>query len=148
MDLQKYAQYVAANHPGCRVRKTGRGVEVIDPSGATPPTIDQAALDAWQPSPVATVAAALAARERAAADTITNLKASAAVTLVGGGMSQTEAYAAGTALVVAHSARIQAFVLAGGNALAGQSLLDAIKADPPAWWSSGMEAIFTAGLGL
>lgn len=111
-----------------------------------PPTPEEVA--AWTPSPIPAVTATLAARERQAADAITALKASAAVALVMGGMSEPEAYVAGSALVVAHSAQIQAFILAGGNPVAGQALLDAITASPPAWWSPVMQALFATGLGL
>ena len=98
--------------------------------------------------PVATVTAALAVRERQASEAITALKARAAVALVMGGMSESAAYAAGSALVVAHSAQIQAFILAGGNPVAAQALLDAITASPPAWWNETMATLFAQGLGL
>lgn len=126
----------------------GQGTKILawpEELGA-PPTPEQVA--AWQPSPVPAVTAALAAREKQAAEAITALKATAAVALVVGGMSDYEAYVAGSALVVAHSAQIQAFILAGGNPVAAQALLDAITASPPAWWSEPMEALFSAGLGL
>lgn len=48
-ELEKLAKYVETVHPGCRVRKTGRGIEVVDPTGAEPPKIDQATFDAWRP---------------------------------------------------------------------------------------------------
>lgn len=48
-ELEKLAKYVESAHPGCRVRKTGRGVEVVDSAGGPPPKIDQAAFDAWLP---------------------------------------------------------------------------------------------------
>ena len=153
----KLGQYCAEHYPNhtgpfgsirLRDNADGQGVfidawpEELGP----PPTPEEVA--AWQPSPIPAVAAALAARERLAASTITNLKASAAVALVSGGMSEAEAYGAGTGLVVQHSAHIQAFILAGGNPVAAQALLDAITANPPAWWSAPMEALFSAGLGL
>lgn len=144
--------YLKANHPGCVGLARDYGDGQIELEGwdedadGLAPTPEQ--VSAWQPSPVAAVTAALAARERQAAEAITALKSTAAVALVVGGMSEGEAYAAGSALVVAHSAQIQAFILAGGNPVAAQALLDAITANPPAWWSAPMEALFSAGLGL
>lgn len=149
---QNLGAFLAANHPEkpAYAHDDGSGTISLqgwdDNADGPAPTPEQVA--AWQPSPVAAATAALAARERQAAEAITALKATAAVALVVGGMSEGEAYAAGSALVVQHSGHIQAFVLAGGNPVAAQALLDAIVASPPAWWSEPMEALFTAGLGL
>jgi len=119
-------------------------VEVPDPDPEDPATIEPTP----DPDPLAQLEAALGNRELAAKRAITRLKATAAAALVMGGMSEGQAYVAGSALVVEHSARIQAYILAGGNPVAAQALLDAIDASPPAWWSEPMEAIFAAGLGL
>lgn len=150
----KLLQYVAEHFPGAVDDDQIRMYSVV--GGHTiakwaqelgdQPTPEE--VDSWTPSPVPAVAAALAARERQAAEAINALKANAAVALVMGGMSESQAYAAGSALVVQFSARIQAFILAGGNPVAAQALLDAITANPPAWWSEPMEALFFAGLGL
>jgi hypothetical protein len=159
-DRAKLGAWIQANHPAAyvpggpiklRAVKGEQGellAEITDwpEELGAPPTPEQVA--AYTPSPVPAVTAALAARERQAAEAITSLKATAAVALVMGGMSEPEAYVAGSALVVEHSAQIQAFILAGGNPVAAQALLDAITANPPAWWSEPMEAIFAAGLGI
>lgn len=159
-DRAKLGAWIQANHPSAYIpggpiqlrAAKGEGGELLaeivawpDELGE-PPTTEQVA--AYTPSPVPAVTAALAAREKQAAEAITALKATAAVALVVGGMSESDAYVAGSALVVAHSAQIQAFILAGGNPVAAQALLDAITASPPAWWSEPMEALFSAGLGL
>jgi hypothetical protein len=147
---EKLGAYLAANYPNSPAEARSNGakywIEEWPQSDGPAPTPEQVA--AWQPSPVAAVTAALAARERQAAEAITSLKATAAVALVVNGMSEPEAYVAGSALVVEHSAQIQAFILAGGNPVAAQALFDAITASPPAWWSEPMEALFSAGLGL
>lgn len=132
---------------------TGTGFRILRPTGASP---DPATVAAWEPpvvepepvDPLDALAAALGSREEQAKQAITRLKATAAAALVQGGMSEAEAYAAGSALVVEHSARISAFKDAGGNAVAAQNLLDAIIAAPPVWWSEPMEQLFAAGLGL
>ena len=132
---------------------TGDGFAIVRPEGAEP---DEQEVANWTPpvvepppvDPVAQLEAQLASNESQAARAITRLKATAAAAMVGGGMAPGDAYAAGSALVVQHSAHIQAFILAGGNPVAAQALLDAITASPPAWWSDPMEALFSAGLGL
>lgn len=141
--------YLAANHPSspAYAYQDGSGaVHLVGwPEDAWPaPTVEQ--VEAWTPSPVPGVISALALWEQQAAGKITTLKAKAAIALVVGGMPEPEAYAAGSAFVVAFAAQIQAYILAGGNPVAGQALIDAIVAAPPAWWSAQMLALFESEL--
>lgn len=146
----KLVEYLDANHPGWRdvltLENDGRGPRI--PSWpaelGTKPT--KTAVTAWTPSPVPAVQSMLIAREQVASETITRLKAKAAVALVMGGMSESDAYAAGSAFVVDHSPKIQAYILAGGNPVAGQALIDAVVAQAPAWWSPAMLALFEGEL--
>lgn len=98
------------------------------------------------PSPVQATAAMLGAREQAAAATITQLKAAVAVALIAGGMSQPDTMAAGSQLVLDHAAKIQAYILAGGNPVAGQALIDEVVANPPLWWGPAILSIFESEL--
>lgn len=98
------------------------------------------------PSPVEATAAGLRGREQAAAATITQLKAAVAVALMAGGMPQSDTMVAGSQLVLGHAAKIQAYILAGGNPVAGQALIEEITENPPAWWSPAILAIFQGAL--
>lgn len=88
----------------------------------------------------------LRSAEKQASERILNLKTNAAAALVSGGMTETDANAAGSAFVLQHAALIQAYILAGGNPVAKSAFLDAIEASPPVWWSEQMTALFAAGL--
>lgn len=88
----------------------------------------------------------LAAAERAASAKILDLKTAAAGALVAGGMTEDDANAAGSAFVLQHSNLIQAYILAGGNPVSKTAFLEAIAADPPAWWSEQMAALFASYL--
>jgi len=97
-------------------------------------------------SPVPAIEAALEAREQIAKRVILGLKAKASALLVAGGMSESDAYAAGTEFVCDFTSQILAYERAGGNPIAGQRFIDAILAAPPAWWSPQMLALFEAEL--
>lgn len=112
-------------------------VEDVEP-GEPEPTPD--------PDPLAQLQANLRNREKIAAENITRLKAKAAAGMLAGGMSESDTMAAGSQLVLDHAAKIQAYILAGGNPVAGQALIDEIVATPPAWWSPQMLALFEAEL--
>lgn len=112
-------------------------VEDVEP-GEPEPTPD--------PDPLAQLQANLRNREKIAAENITRLKARAAAGMLAGGMSESATMAAGSQLVLDHAAKIQAYILAGGNPVAGQALIDEIVATPPAWWSAQMLALFEAEL--
>ena len=114
-------------------------VEDVEP-GEPEPALPTDPLDA--------VRIALRNREKQASDAITSLKARAAVALLSSGMSESEAYVAGSELVVNHSAQIQAFILAGGNPVAAKALLDSIEANAPEWWNDSMAQLFKESLGL
>lgn len=125
----------------------GNGFTISRPANANP---DPEEVAAWTPpvvepdpvDPLEAEKANLANYKVLAAQAINDLQAQAGGLLMMGGMSRSEAMAAGSAFVVQHSPAIQAFILAGGNPVAGQTLLDAILADPPAWWSEPMAALF------
>ena len=142
----KLGLYLAANYPTAEARSDGQSfwIEQWDEANGPQPTPE--AVEAWQPSPVPGLAAVLGGREAAAAASITQLKAAVAVALMAGGMSQSDTMAAGSELVLSHAARIQAYILAGGNPVAKEALVDEIAATPPAWWSPAMLALFEAGL--
>lgn len=114
------------------------------PEYGTKPT--KTAVNNWTPSPVPAVQAMLVAREQSAAAKIQALKAACAVALMAGGMSESDTMAAGSQLVLDHAAKIQAYILAGGNPVAGQALIDEIVAAPPAWWNPQMLALFESEL--
>lgn len=130
-DSRPYGQSDANDYPGCVL--TADGVEYAGPAE---PTLN----------PLTTVREGLAAAEKLAAERILGLKTNAAVALVAGGMTGEEAYSAGSALVLQHASIIQAYILAGGNPVAKDAFLDAIEADPPAWWSEQMAALFASYL--
>lgn len=99
-----------------------------------------------QVDPVAELQSSLSDREKIAAENITRLKARTAAKMLAGGMSESATMAAGSQLVLDNAAKIQAYILAGGNPVAGQALIDEIVAAPPAWWSPQMLALFESEL--
>lgn len=147
---QKIVEFCKQNYPSefygpsapIRLQDDGQGIFIAawPESLPAPPTLEE--LDAWTPSPVPAVEAMLLDREEIAKAKILKLKAKAAVLLVAGGMSESDTMAAGSQLVLDHAAKIQAYILAGGNPVAGQALIDEIVANPPAWWSPAIATIF------
>src|SRR5574343_386725 len=151
---QKIVEYCKQPYPSefdgpfapIRLQDDGQGIFIAawPESLPAPPTLEE--LDAWTQSPVPAVKEMLAAREQVAASKIQALKAACAVAVMAGGMSESDTMAAGSQLVLDHAAKIQAYLLAGGNPVAGQALIDEIVADPPAWWSPQMLALFESEL--
>lgn len=142
---QELSEYFGTPFSPIRLQDDGEGLFIAAwPEGVTVPTVEQ--IEAWTPSPVPAVQAMLTARGQVAASKIQALKASCAVALMAGGMSESDTMSAGSQLVLDHAAKIQAYILAGGNPVAGQALIDEIVAAPPAWWNPQMLALFEAEL--
>lgn len=153
-DAEKLDQYLSDHSLICNGTTlqitndgTGQGAEIVawdEEAHGAQPTPEEIAI--YSPSPLPALGAALRNREISAANTITNLKRDAAAYLMAGGMSAPDAFVAGSAFVVAFAAHIQAFILAGGNPIAGQALIDAVVANPPEWWDENLLGIFQAAL--
>lgn len=143
---QLYPSELAGPFAPIRLQDDGQGIFIAQwpESLPAPPTLEE--LDAWTPSPVPAVEAMLLDSEEIAKSKILKLKAKAAVLLVAGGMSESDAFAAGSEFVVSFYNYIGAYEKAGGNPVAGQALIDEIVAAPPPWWSPQMLALFEGEL--
>lgn len=110
------------------------------------PTYTPAPPEAPQVEPLQQVKTIQKTREELAREALLDCKGKAFLALVAGGMSHEDANAAGTALVVQHYGFMGAYELAGGNPASKAALMAAIEANPPAWWSPTIAAIFDEAL--